>query len=55
MWSNDPESCAGGSLATGKASHAGRVKVMTQTTRDTVDLQVGVVRGTDNPIKNMFC
>jgi hypothetical protein len=25
-WSNDPESYAGGSLVTGRASHAGKVK-----------------------------
>ena len=25
-WSNDPESYAGGSVATGRASHAGKVK-----------------------------
>jgi hypothetical protein len=25
-WSNDPESYAGGSVATGRASHAGQVK-----------------------------
>jgi hypothetical protein len=49
VWSNDPESYAGGSVATGRASHTGRVKVMTWITRDTLDLQVGAVRGTDNP------
>jgi len=48
-WSNDPESYAG--LANDKVSHAGQVTVMTQTTRNTVDLQGGLVRGTDNPIK----
>jgi hypothetical protein len=26
VWSNDPESYAGGSIATGRASHAGQVK-----------------------------
>jgi hypothetical protein len=26
MWSNDPESYAGGSVATGRASHARQVK-----------------------------
>jgi len=35
-WSNDPESYAGGSIATGRASHARQVKVMTQTKRDTL-------------------
>jgi len=33
-WSNDPESCAGGSIAR-------QVKVMTQTKWDTLVLQVG--------------
>jgi len=46
VWSNDPESYVGSGLANGKASHAGQFKVMTQTIRDTVDLRVGVVRGT---------
>ena len=32
-WSNDPENYAGGSVATGRDSHAG--KVMTQSKRDT--------------------
>ena len=35
-WSNDPESYAGGSIATGRVSHARQVKVMTQTKRDTL-------------------
>jgi hypothetical protein len=39
--SNDPESYAGGSIATGRASHARQVKVMTQTKWDTLVLQVG--------------
>jgi hypothetical protein len=26
VWSNDPESYAGGSIATGKATHAGQVE-----------------------------
>jgi len=40
-WSNDPESCAGRSDAAGMASRARRVRVMTQTKRDTLVLQVG--------------
>jgi hypothetical protein len=40
-WSNDPESYAGGSIATCRASHARQVKVMTQTKWDTLILQVG--------------
>jgi hypothetical protein len=39
-WSNDPESYAGSSIATGRASHARQVKVMTQTRQDTLVLQV---------------
>jgi len=39
-WSNDPESHAGSSIATGRASHDRQVKVMTQTTWDTLVLQV---------------
>jgi len=35
-WSNDPESYAGGSIATGRVSHARQVKVMTQTKQDTL-------------------
>jgi hypothetical protein len=38
VWSNDPESYAGGSIATGRASHARQVKVMTQTKWDTLAL-----------------
>jgi len=38
-WSNDPESYAGGSIVTGRASHARQVKVMTQTKRDTLTEQ----------------
>jgi hypothetical protein len=41
VWSNDSESYAGGSVATGRASFAGHVKVMTQTKRGTLVLQVG--------------
>jgi hypothetical protein len=40
-WSKDPDSHAGGSVATGRASFAGQVKVMTQTKRDTLNLQGG--------------
>jgi hypothetical protein len=39
-WSNDPESYAGGSVATGRASHARQVKAKTLTRRDTLVLQV---------------
>jgi hypothetical protein len=35
-WSNDPESYVGGSIPTGRAFHAGEVKVMTQTKMDTL-------------------
>jgi len=41
VWSNYPESYAGSSMATGRASHATQVKVMTQTERDTLVPQVG--------------
>jgi hypothetical protein len=41
-WSNDTESYAGSSIATGRASHAKQVKVMTQTKWDTLVLLVGV-------------
>jgi hypothetical protein len=34
-WSDNPESHASSSIATGRAPHAGQVKVMTQTKRDT--------------------
>jgi len=40
-WSNEPESYAGSSMVNGGASHATQVKVMTQTKRDTLFLQVG--------------
>jgi hypothetical protein len=40
-WSYDPESYAGGSVAAGRVSRAGQVKVMIQTKRDTMALQVG--------------
>jgi hypothetical protein len=39
-WSNDPESYAGGSIATGRASHAGKVKG-DDPDKDTLVLQVG--------------
>jgi hypothetical protein len=38
--SNDPESYAGGSIATGRASHARQVKVMTQMKWDILVLHV---------------
>jgi hypothetical protein len=37
-WSYDTESYAGGSVAAGRVSHAGQVKVMIQTKRDTLAL-----------------
>jgi hypothetical protein len=37
----DPESYAGGSVATGRVPHAGQVKGRSQTKRDTLVLQVG--------------
>jgi hypothetical protein len=40
-WSNDPESYAGISMATGRASHVRQVKVMTQTKWDTLVIQIG--------------
>jgi hypothetical protein len=41
-WSWDPVSCAGGSVATGRATHAGQVKTCrSQTKKDSMDLQVG--------------
>jgi len=40
-WCNDPESYAGGSVATGRATLAGQFKENTQTKRDTLALQVG--------------
>jgi len=40
-WSDDSESYAGGDVATGWAPHADTSKVMTQTNRDTLVLQVG--------------
>jgi hypothetical protein len=39
--SNDSECCAGGSLATGRHCMPDRSKVMIQTKRDTMVLQVG--------------
>ena len=39
-WSNDPQSYAGGSVATGRASHAGQVKG-DDPKKDTLALQVG--------------
>jgi len=42
VWSNDSEGYAGSSMTTGRGSHATHVKVMTQTKRDTLVLQVGV-------------
>jgi len=40
-WSNDPDPCAGGSDAIGILSRADRSKVVTQTKRDNLFLQVG--------------
>ena len=40
VWSDDPESYAGGSVPTGRASIPDRSKVMTQTKGDTLVLQV---------------
>ena len=40
-WSNDPESYRGGSVAAGRASHAGQVKGDDPEKRDTLVLQVG--------------
>jgi hypothetical protein len=39
-WSEDPESYAGGRIATGRGSYVAQVKVMTQTKRDSLVLQV---------------
>jgi hypothetical protein len=53
-WSEDAESYAGGSIATGRGSHAGLSKVMTQTKRDTLPgwgLGVGL---TTSPVKLGF-
>ena len=41
MWSHDPESYAGGSVATGRATHARQVKGDVQTKSDTLVLQAG--------------
>jgi hypothetical protein len=41
MWSNDPESYAGGSIALVGARMLDKSKVMTQTKRDTLVLQAG--------------
>jgi hypothetical protein len=49
-WSEDPESYADGSIDAGRGSHAGQVKVMTQTKRDTLVLQM-----TTPPYKTWFC
>jgi hypothetical protein len=40
-WSGDPESYAGGSVANGRASHSVHAKLMTQTKRHTLVLEVG--------------
>jgi hypothetical protein len=55
VWSNDPESYAGGSVAIGRASHAIQVK------GDDPDKKripwfsrLGVGRGADNPTHNKF-
>jgi hypothetical protein len=46
----DPESYAGGSIVTGRVAHAGQIKVMIQTKKDTLVLQVGDRFGADNNI-----
>jgi hypothetical protein len=49
-WSHDPESYAGGSVAAGRASHAGQVsKVMIQTKSDTLPSKLEVERGVEGP------
>jgi len=56
-WSNDPESYAGGSVVTGRASLAERSNVMIQTKRDTPvlwDRGLGVRLAT-TPWKNLRC
>jgi len=40
-WSNDPDSCAGSSDDISVASRARRVRLMTQTKRDTLVLHFG--------------
>ena len=40
-WSRDPESNAGGSVATGRGSHAGQVKGDDPDKKDTLVLQAG--------------
>jgi len=42
MWSNDPESYAGGSVATGRVFHASHVDVDDSDKGDTLVLLVGV-------------
>jgi hypothetical protein len=41
VWSNDPESYAGGSVATGRASYVRQVKRDDPAKRDSLVLQVG--------------
>jgi hypothetical protein len=56
-WSYDPESYAGGSLAVVESPMPDRSKVMIQTKRDTLALQVGVGSGVDEPrpVKSFKC
>jgi hypothetical protein len=53
----DPESYAGGSVAAGRASHAGNVKAMIQTKRDTLVLQAGCWAKDcqPRPVKSLSC
>jgi hypothetical protein len=48
VWSNDPESYAGGSVATGRVSLAGQVKGDDQTKRIPWSSRLGVGREADN-------
>jgi hypothetical protein len=48
-WSEDPESYAGGSTATGRGSHAGQVKGDDPEKRIPWSSRLGVGRGADNP------
>ena len=55
-WGDDPESYAGSSVEIGRVSYARQVKVMTQTERNILVLQVGgwAWGWQPQPIKNMF-
>jgi len=49
-WSNDPESYASGSVATGRAAHVGKVKGDNPHKENvTWSFLLGVRRGADNP------